>query len=166
MGRNLGFSFFQVNTNGLRLARDPAFLEKLKEAGLSTVYLQFDGVRDEIYEQLRGRRLFARKEQAIERCARQGLGVVLVPTLVPGINTDDIGEIIRLALGYAPAVRGVHFQPVSYFGRYPQPPTDANRITIPEVMRAIEEQTAGQVGRECFRPRPAKTRSVPSTPAL
>ena len=42
-------------------------------------------------------------------------------------------------------MRGVHFQPVSYFGRYPQPPRDADRITIPEVIRAIEEQTEGRI---------------------
>lgn len=152
LGRSLDFTFFQVNTNGLRLAGDPAYLQKLKEAGLSTVFLQFDGVRDEIQQEMRGGKLLARKIQAIERCAEQGLGVVLVPTLVPGINTDNIGDIIRLALEYAPAVRGVHFQPVSYFGRYPQPPTDAGRITLPEVIRAIEEQTNGLVRCDNFKP--------------
>jgi uncharacterized radical SAM superfamily Fe-S cluster-containing enzyme len=152
LGRSLGFSFFQVNTNGLRLARDPDFLQRLKEAGLSTVFLQFDGVRDETFQQMRGGRLLAQKKRVIEHCAQLGLGVVLVPTLVPGINTDQIGAIIRLALENTPTVRGVHFQPVSYFGRYPQAPGDAGRITIPEVIRAIEEQTGGLVQRESFRP--------------
>ncbi len=152
LGKSLGFTFFQVNTNGLRLARDAEFLQRLKDAGLSTVFLQFDGTREEIYRQMRGGKLLARKIQAIERCAEQGLGVVLVPTLVPGINTDNIGDIVRLALEYAPAVRGVHFQPVSYFGRYPQAPNDSDRITIPEVICAIEEQTGKLVGRESFRP--------------
>lgn len=152
LGRSLGFTFFQVNTNGLRLARDPNYLQKLKAAGLSTVFLQFDGTRDDIHQKMRGGKLLARKKQAIERCLEHGLGVVLVPTLVPGINTDNIGDIIRLALEYAPGVRGVHFQPVSYFGRYPQPPSDAERITIPEVICAIEMQTGGRIRRESFKP--------------
>lgn len=152
LGCSLGFTFFQVNTNGLRLARDPAYLQKLKAAGLSTVFLQFDGTRDEIYQKMRGGKLLAKKLQTIEQCTKHGLGVVLVPTLVPGINTDNIGDILRLAWSYAPAVRGVHFQPVSYFGRYPQPPSDSDRITIPEVIRAIEAQTGGLVRRESFKP--------------
>jgi uncharacterized radical SAM superfamily Fe-S cluster-containing enzyme len=101
---------------------------------------------------MRGGKLLARKKQTIEHCIKHGLGVVLVPTLVPGINMDNIGDIIRLALEYAPAVRGVHFQPVSYFGRYPQSPSDTDRITIPEVIRAIEAQTGGLVRRESFKP--------------
>jgi uncharacterized radical SAM superfamily Fe-S cluster-containing enzyme len=64
---------------------------------------------------------------------------------VPGLNTGDIGNIIRFALDHFPGVRGVHFQPVSYFGRYPQSPTDADRITIPEVIHAIERQTRGSI---------------------
>jgi len=152
LGRSLGFTFFQVNTNGLRLARDPDYLRQLKEAGLSTVFLQFDGPTDEIQQKLRGKKLLAQKKLAIARCAEQQLGVVLVPTLVPGVNTQHIGDIIEFAVQYMPTVRGVHFQPVSYFGRYPQPPTDADRITIPEVICAIEAQTGGRVRRDSFKP--------------
>ena len=152
LGRSLGFSFFQVNTNGLRLSRDADYLKRLKAAGLSTVFLQFDGTCDCIHEKLRGRSLFAQKQAAIERCAEQRVGVVLVPTLVPGVNTDDIGGIIEFALHHAPTVRGVHFQPISYFGRYPQPPSDADRITIPEIIRAIEAQTRGAIKCESFSP--------------
>ncbi len=152
LGCSLGFSFFQVNTNGLRLSRDADYLRRLQDAGLSTVFLQFDGVCDGAYETLRGRRLLAQKQAAIERCAERQIGVVLVPTLVPGVNTDDIGPTIEFALRHSPTVRGVHFQPISYFGRYPQPPHDAARITIPEIIRAIEAQTGGAIRRESFSP--------------
>ena len=145
LGRSYGFTFFQLNTNGLRIARDVAYLAELNKAGLSTVFLQFDGTRDEIFQTIRGRALLEKKMAAIENCARLDIGVVLVPTLVPGVNTDDIGNILKLALAHMPAVRGVHFQPVSYFGRYPQTPDDQMRVTIPEVIRAIETQTGGQV---------------------
>jgi uncharacterized radical SAM superfamily Fe-S cluster-containing enzyme len=152
LGHSLGFQFFQVNTNGLRIAREPGYLKQLQDAGLSTVFMQFDGTRDEPHERLRGQRLLAQKQAAIERCIEQKIGVVLVPTLVPGINTDDIGGIVEFALRYAPYVRGVHFQPVSYFGRYPQPPRNADRITLPEIMRAIETQTGGLVEQASFKP--------------
>lgn len=152
MGRNLGFNFIQLNTNGLRLAEDPIFLSRLKEAGLSSVFLQFDGSEDQIYQAIRGRRLFDLKVKAIENCARQEIGVVLVPTLIPGVNTHNIGEIIKFALKNHPAVRGVHFQPVSYFGRIPQEPRDQDRITLPEVIQAIEKQTEGLIKAASLKP--------------
>ena len=152
-GKKLGFPYIQLNTNGLRLAEDENYVKQLKEAGLSSVFLQFDGTDDEIYEKLRGRKLIDIKKKALENCARHEIGTVLVPTLVPGVNTDNIGEIIRFALKRLPYVRGVHFQPVSYFGRYPLQPSDSDRITLPEVIRAIEIQTEGKIKAAGFGPR-------------
>jgi uncharacterized radical SAM superfamily Fe-S cluster-containing enzyme len=68
-----------------------------------------------------------------------------VPTIVPGVNDNQIGDIIKFAIENSPAVRGVHFQPVSYFGRYPQTPKNSDRITLPEIVTAIEVQTNGLV---------------------
>jgi uncharacterized radical SAM superfamily Fe-S cluster-containing enzyme len=116
------------------------------------VFLQFDGVTDDVYRRIRGRSLLDVKMTAIRNCRDAELGVVLVPTLVPGINTTQIGDILRFAIAHMPGVRAVHFQPVSYFGRYPTPPTDAARITIPEVLREIERQTAGSMKVADFRP--------------
>ena len=152
MGRSLGFPFIQVNTNGLRIAQENAYASALRQAGAASVFLQFDGTEDGIYETLRGRPLCTAKRLAIERCAENGIGVVLVPTLVPGVNTHNIGSIIKLALELSPAVRGVHFQPVGYFGRCPDTPENANRLTLPDVMRLIEDQTDGLMRVEDFSP--------------
>ncbi len=152
LGRSLGFTFIQLNTNGLRLANDPVFSRQLKNAGLSCVFLQFDGTNDSIYEVIRGRALLAEKIKSINRCAELELGVILVVTVIPGVNDGNIGEIIRFALEQSPTVRGVHFQPVSYFGRYPQSPSDQDRITIPELIRAIEQQTNGKINSASLHP--------------
>jgi len=152
MGRSRGFTFIQVNTNGLRIAIDSPYLERLAAAGLSTMYLQFDATHDEVFEQLRGVKLLSVKLQAIEQCARLKIGVVLVATIVPGINTHELGSIIKLALQYSPSVRGVHFQPVSYFGRYGRTPENADRITLPEVMQLIAAQTDNLAGSASLRP--------------
>jgi uncharacterized radical SAM superfamily Fe-S cluster-containing enzyme len=151
-GRAAGFAFIQLNTNGIRLGRDGGYLKALKDAGLASVFLQFDGIDDTVYLKLRGAPLLEVKQRAIEACGKHGIGVVLVPTLVPGVNTDQIGNLLRFAVGLSPAVRGIHFQPVSYFGRYPQPPTDAARITLPELMTAIEHQSVGMFRAADFRP--------------
>ena len=142
LGREKGFGFFQLNTNGLRLAEEPGYAETLKAAGLSTVFLQFDSTDDRDYEILRGRPLLELKKRAVDRCAEVGLGVVLVPVIAAGVNECQVGAILRYALSRMPAVRGVHFQPLSYFGRCaldrPERP-----VTIPRMLRLIEEQTEG-----------------------
>jgi 7,8-dihydro-6-hydroxymethylpterin dimethyltransferase len=145
LGREIGFNFIQINTNGLRLGRDRAYVKALQQAGLASVFMQFDGTEEGIYRRLRGHALFQDKVAAVEACAEHNIGVVLVPTLVPGVNTHNIGAILKTALTWMPAVRGVHFQPVSYFGRYPVAPKDALRMTLPEVLRAIEEQSGGMI---------------------
>jgi tetraether lipid synthase len=152
LGRSLDFEFIQVNTNGRRLARDPDYAGVLHEAGVASVFLQFDGLDDAVYQKLRGRPLLEEKQRAVEHCDRHGLAVVLVPTLVPGINDREIGAIIDFGLQHSPTVRGVHFQPVSYFGRYPSHPGSDGHLTIPEILREIEAQTGGRVKVENFMP--------------
>ncbi len=152
LGRRKGFSFLQLNTNGLRLAADPGYTLALKKAGLSSVFLQFDGLSSGTHTALRGRDLRAVKEQAILHCQAAGLGVVLVPTLVPGVNTHEVGAIIDYAASFAPTVRGVHFQPVSYFGRFPEAPADEDRLTLPELLGLIDEQSHGAITLEHFAP--------------
>ena len=144
MGKKKGFTFFQLNTNGLRLAEEPGYAEHLKEAGLSCVFLQFDGVEDSVYQVLRGRALFQKKQEAIDACERAGLGVILVPVVTPGVNEDQVGKILSYAVSRMPVVRGVHFQPISYFGRCLEA-QGSYRITIPKLLELIEEQTNGQM---------------------
>ncbi len=142
MGREKGFRFFQLNTNGLRLASEPGYAGKLREAGLDTVFLQFDGLDDEVYITLRGRKLLEEKKRCVQACAEAGLGVVLVPVIARGVNEEQVGPILKYAMENMPSVRGVHFQPISYFGRCaiqrPEKP-----ITIPKLLKLIEEQTEG-----------------------
>lgn len=150
--KDAGCSYVQLNSNGIRLAEDKALVEELARAGLSFVFLQFDSLEDAVYEDLRGRPLRTLKEQAIANCADYRIGVTLVPTLVPGVNTRELGGIIRFAVKHSPAVRGVHFQPVSYFGRSPLPPQLAPRYTLDELLRDIAEQSAGLVMADDFSP--------------
>jgi len=152
LAKSRGFPFVQLNTNGLRIGREPGYARTLAEAGLDSVFLQFDGTEDPIYSRLRGRPLLPVKLTALDALADAGIGIVLVPTVVPGLNDHNLGAIIRLAAERSPAVRGVHFQPVSYFGRYPEAPGDAARITLPEIMRGLVEQTGGAMRLNHFTP--------------
>ncbi|MBR0207902.1 MAG: radical SAM protein [Oscillospiraceae bacterium] len=138
--KEAGCSYVQLNTNGLRLAREPDYMKKLAAAGLDIVFLQFDGTRDAIYETLRGAPLLELKKEAICVCGEARVGVTLVPTVVRGVNDDDLGGIVSFACAHSPAVRGVHFQPVSYFGRYPNTPTEEDRYTLDRLMADIADQ--------------------------
>jgi uncharacterized radical SAM superfamily Fe-S cluster-containing enzyme len=148
--RAAGFTFVQLNTNGLRLTAEPGYAESLREAGLESVFLQFDGLTDDTYRVLRGRPLLRQKLAAVERCAAAGLGVVLVPTVVAGVNDGELGGLVRFAAEHAGVVRGLHLQPVSYFGRYEG--SERPRLTMPEVIRSLESQTGGAVQAGDFRP--------------
>jgi len=139
--REMGCEYTQLNSNGLRLANDEAYVEALARAGLSFVFMQFDGVCDRVYEALRGRPLFAEKLRAIEMCDKYNLGVTLVPTIVRGVNDGQIGDIIKFGASLSPAVRGIHFQPVAYLGRYPGKPENNDRVTLDELLSSVCEQT-------------------------
>lgn len=154
--RERGFDFVQLNTNGIRLALDPGYLAELVTAGLDCVFLQFDGVDDDVYRKVRGARLFRLKQTAIERCREAGVGVVLVPTIVPGVNDRQIGAIVDFAKARMPAVRAVHFQPVSWFGRRPDAEDDPiagpPHVTLPEIIEALVDHEGGTIHFEDFRP--------------
>ena len=152
-----GFAFVQLNTNGLRLGREQGFAERLAGAGLSSVFLQFDG-SDAACKTLRGRPLMAEKLAAVEACRKAGLGVVLVPTLARGINDSECGDILRLALSLGPTVRGVHFQPMAAFGRHPGQETGQgfergmHGPTLPEVLTSLVSQSGGLLKISDFHP--------------
>lgn len=150
--RARGFDFVQLNTNGVRLAKEPAYVAALAEAGLDCVFLQFDGVDDAVHRRLRGAKLARLKDLAIHTCGEAGLGVVLVPTVVPGVNDRQIGAIVDFAVAHMPTVRAVHFQPVSHFGRYPNEPGAADRITLPEVIEALVAHAGGTILFSDFNP--------------
>ncbi|HML05078.1 MAG TPA: radical SAM protein, partial [Methanobacterium sp.] len=152
LAKEEGFSHTQIATNGLRLARNPELARELKEAGLNTVYLQFDGTTEEPYLKIRNKNLLSTKLKAIENCRKVNLGIVLVPTIVKGINDHQIGDIIRFAVDNIGIIRGVNFQPVSFAGRTPSDEVEEQRITIPDFEKLVEKQTDSKIKVEDFHP--------------
>ncbi|MEM1514949.1 MAG: radical SAM protein [Candidatus Bathyarchaeia archaeon] len=152
LGKKLGIDHIMVDTNGIRIAKDKRYLKQLKESGADAIYLQFDGVTDDVYLKLRGKSLINLKVKAIKNCAEVELGVVLVPMIVKDVNLHQVGGIIQFAKKWIPVVRGIHFQPISYFGRYPHQPDNHMRVTTSDVIHAIEVQTNGEIRSENFVP--------------
>jgi hypothetical protein len=126
-----------VNTNGIRLATDDGYARTLADAGVTAIYLQFDGLTSATYEQIREVDLVAEKHAAIEACRTADLPVVLVPTVVPGVNDQEMGDIVRFAIENRDVVRSVNFQPVAHFGRYER---NDGRFALDDATRLLAEQ--------------------------
>jgi uncharacterized radical SAM superfamily Fe-S cluster-containing enzyme len=141
-----------LNTNGLRLAREPDFVRQLARYR-PTIYLQFDGLTASTYQTLRGRDLRAIKQQALDHLAQAGLHAVLVATVAQGVNEGEIGDILHYGLEH-PAVLGISYQPVTFAGRCLDDHDPLHRITLPDVLHALEAQTEGLFQVSDFRPVP------------
>jgi 7,8-dihydro-6-hydroxymethylpterin dimethyltransferase len=130
-----------VNTNGVRIAQDAAFAERLATYMPEfELYLQFDSLRREPLMQLRGADLRSIREKALERLNKLGVSTTLVVTVERGVNDDEMGSIVDFAL-QQPCVRGVTFQPVQQAGRLQGYDSAKHRLTLTEVRRRILEQT-------------------------
>jgi 7,8-dihydro-6-hydroxymethylpterin dimethyltransferase len=134
-----GIEHVMLNTNGKRIARDDRFLADLAEVRPS-IYFQFDGFEERTYELLRAEPgILPEKLKALDRLAEIDLGVVLVAAVERGTNEHEVGRLVRFAIEH-PAVRGINFQPAFHAGRHGHH-DPLQRLTIPDVLAGIEEQT-------------------------
>ncbi len=146
MAKDMGIIHLEINTNGIKLAESVDYCRELLNAGTATIYLQFDGVSPRPYIEARGSNLLPIKLRAIENLRKAGFtSICLVPTLVKGVNDDQIGDIVKFAIKNKDVIRAVNFQPVSITGRISKEKREKMRITIPEMMRKLEEQSDGLV---------------------
>src|SRR5712675_1062626 len=130
-----------INTNGIRIAEDPAFVDALAEIRPGfEVYLQFDSLNDEALKNIRGAALSRIRRDALAALEARNISTTLVCTVKRGVNDGEIGEIVRHALTYK-CVRGVTFQPVQDAGRNDGFDPDRNRIVLSEIRRRIVEKS-------------------------
>lgn len=141
-----------LNTNGRRIAHDDDFLAELADLR-PAIYFQFDGFNPETYRVIRGEAdVLPEKLQALERLAGIRCPVILVPAIVRGVNEHEIGQIIEFGMKH-PTVFGVNFQPAFHSGRY-IPHDPLQRLTNPELIQLVEQQTGGMFRANDFIPVP------------
>jgi len=145
-----GIRHIQLNTQGIIFLEKPELMRQLREAGVNTIYLSFDGVTPEANPKNHWEIPY------ILEIARKSsmTSLVLVPTVIKGINDHEVGDMIRFAALNIDVIRGVNYQPVSLTGQMPRTEREKYRITIPDVIRKIEEQTNGEIYREAWYPVP------------
>jgi uncharacterized radical SAM superfamily Fe-S cluster-containing enzyme len=148
-----------INTNGLRIAREPDFVARLAEQkrGLE-IYLQFDSLQRDALMNLRGADLRGVRRAALENLERHGISTTLVVTVKRGVNDDEIGEIVRHALEWR-CVRGVTFQPVQDAGRNENFDKQRDRIVLSEIRQRIVEDS-GVFGPDDMIPLPCNPESI------
>ncbi len=140
MAREMGFSHIQAATNGIELS-NLDFARECKEAGLNTLYLQFDGIDDDIYRRVRGVPLLDIKMKTIDNCRKTGMKIVFVPTIVRGLNDHQIGDIVRVAIENIDCVSGISFQPVAFTGRINRRELEQKRFTLADLAKCVSDQT-------------------------
>ncbi len=141
-----------LNTNGIRLARDPRFAPALAELGVH-VYMQFDGFDESTQVAMRGKALTADKLRALECCAAAGVSVSLAAAIERGVNEHEVGEIVRFGIEH-PAVTGVFFQPVTHSGRFLRDTNPLEKLTNSDVIDAVAAQLPQWFKPEDFIPVP------------
>lgn len=146
--------YIMLNTNGIRLAHDDAFVAELaRYRHRLEIYLQFDGLTDDVYRTLRGESLLQTKLRAVEVIGKHDLNAMLVVTLQPGVNDGQVGDLVRFGME-RPWIAGLSLQPATYSGRHVLPEVLERRITFPDVVKAIEKQTEGLFVESDFLPLP------------
>lgn len=143
-----------INTNGIRLARDPHLVDAL--AGMRDrleIYLQFDGFDPETHRALRGEELLETKLTALEALRQHDIRCTLVCTVDGAMNLHEVGAVLRFGLD-RPAVRGVSYQLATYCGRHVRPDDLERRATMPDLVKALASQSGGLLGEEDFYPLP------------
>ena len=141
--RDVGYFCVQCATNGVRFAQEPEFCHAAKAAGLRLAYLQFDGVTNEANSHRKVGNLFDVKLHAIENLAAAGIDVVLVVTIVNGMNNDQVGPIVQFAIDNADKITVVSFQPVSFTGRdedISDEDRQAQRYTLSHLAHDMKDQ--------------------------
>jgi uncharacterized radical SAM superfamily Fe-S cluster-containing enzyme len=145
-----GIDHVQLNTNGIKLSQSPSLAMRVREAGVNMLYMSFDGVSEKTNPKNHWE-----VPKAMENCRKAGIGIVLVPTVIKGVNDHELGDILRFGFKNNDVIRGVNYQPVSLVGRMPKKEREGFRITIPDAIKRIEEQTHGEISREDFYPVPS-----------
>lgn len=144
-----------VNTNGLRIHSDPTLRESLARWNRRCeVYFQFDGLEESVYQTLRGGKgLLDEKLRAIEWLGALDVRTTLVCTLQSDVNLDQVGRLVDFGM-QRPWITGVSFQPATYVGRHLLPETLERRVTFPDVIQALAEQSNGRWRTSDFLPLP------------
>jgi hypothetical protein len=145
-----GFEHIQLNINGThKLAKDLDWANKIRESGVNTIYLSYDGTTAQTNPKNHWE-----IPNIIDNSRKAKLGLVLVPTVINTVNDHDVGNILDFGIKNIDVVRGINYQPVSLVGRVSKADVKKFRITIPDLIKRLEEHTSGAITKSDWYPIP------------
>jgi hypothetical protein len=101
------------------IIENPSFLIRCKTAGLTAVYLQFDGLKGDTTRKIRGQDMTRTRQRAVAAIGAAGLCATLAVAVTRAVNEGEIGEIVNFGLEHIGVVRAINFQSAARFtGRF------------------------------------------------
>jgi uncharacterized radical SAM superfamily Fe-S cluster-containing enzyme len=119
LAKRIGYRNIELITNGIKISKDPSFLNELKRQGLTAVYLQFDGLKSETTLRIRGQDMTETRLRAVAAIREVGLCCTLAVVVTKGVNEGEIGDVVRYGIDNIDVVRAINFQSAARFsGRF------------------------------------------------
>ena len=141
MAKAAGIHRVTVCSNGIRLAKDEAYVEQLAALG-ARIALSFDTFDPHADKVLQGANMLATKLRCMELCEKHGVDVTLIPVMTRGVNEHEVGEILEFALRRS-NVRHVEVHTMTFTGQSGATFQRSGRISMYEVLEEIERRTDG-----------------------
>ncbi|MBI4872981.1 MAG: radical SAM protein [Candidatus Riflebacteria bacterium] len=142
-----------LNSNGLRIAKDDAFVRELARLGVYVI-LSFDTFDPARSKRIHGADIVQTKLEALAKLNAHGVGATLLNVMIRDTNDDEIGRVLELA-AQTRCVRSVTIQTMTYTGQGGKDFPRGLHMTIDGAQKAIERSTGGRLRFEDFHPMPA-----------
>jgi uncharacterized radical SAM superfamily Fe-S cluster-containing enzyme len=148
MCHDAGIHRVTISTHGLTLLKDKRMLEELAELR-ARIVLSFDSFDEKTNKIMLGAPLLAAKMRVLDQLEKYDIDTTLIPVLALGVNDHEVGKLVSLALERE-CIRSLEIHTMTFTGQGGVDFDGTTRITVPDVLRRIEESTW-----TISRPRPA-----------
>jgi uncharacterized radical SAM superfamily Fe-S cluster-containing enzyme len=148
-----GIHRITISTHGLRFLKDEHLLERLARVD-ARIILSFDSFKPETNKHMLGGAFLDGKLRVLELLEKYNLATTLLPVLARGVNDDEVGAFVKLALA-KDFIRSVELHTMTFTGHNGFEFDRAGRYGTYDVLADLEAQTGGLVRISDFVPSPA-----------
>lgn len=141
-----------ISTHGLAFLKNDDLLRELADLR-ARIVLSFDSFEDEVNKSMLGSNCTSAKLKVLDRLEEYGLDTTLIPVLALGVNDREVGDLVRLCLERE-HIRSLEIHTMTFTGQGGSDFDPKSRITVPDVLNAIEEATGGLIAKRDFVPSP------------
>jgi uncharacterized radical SAM superfamily Fe-S cluster-containing enzyme len=124
-----------MNTNGIRIADDPGFAEKIKASGIQLVFSldTLDPVKSKL---IHGKDITDKKQKALRIIEELNIPTTILPVCIKHVNEDDVAEIVNTYIKKE-FVHSITIQNMTFTGRNGSRFQPRDHMTIDEVEQLL-----------------------------